>query len=158
MNKKDNWFRRRLIVPFIQLAKQGLTPSQLALSITSGFLLAFFPVFGSHSLLCLLIIWLLKLNPAAVFLINNLAYPLVFILYLPQIRLGEWLFSAPPFPFSVKEVIHLVSNTPLIAIKTLWNSTLMAIVAWIAIASLLGPLLFILTRIITKPLFAALKS
>lgn len=148
MEKQSNWFKRKLIDPILNLLKQGVEPHKLALAISLAFTLGFFPVFGAHSLLCLLVIWLFRLNPAAVFLVNNLAYPLIFALYLPQIRLGEWMFNAPPFSFQVTEVIELVSSKPLQAIKDLWDATMHAIAAWCLIAIIATPLLYFVLRAI----------
>ncbi|MES2628329.1 MAG: DUF2062 domain-containing protein [Bacteroidota bacterium] len=146
MEKRSNWFRRKLVDPLFNLLKQGVEPSRLALAVSLGFTLAFFPVFGAHSLLCLGVIWAFRLNPGAVFLVNNLAYPLLFVLYLPQIRMGEWLFNAEPFPFSVEQVVSLVSNSPLEAIKTLWDATMRAIVAWSVIAVFTAPTVYFIMR------------
>lgn len=130
----------------VKLLLQGIEPGKLALALSLGFVLAFFPVFGAHSLLCLLVIWLFRLNPGAVFLINNVAYPLIFVLYLPQIRMGEWIFNAAPFPFSVDQVVDLVTSSPLNAIKTLWDATMHAIVAWCLIALISTPILFFILK------------
>ncbi len=148
---RGSWFKRKLIDPLLLLLKQGVEPRKLALAISLGFVLAFFPVFGAHSLLCLLVIWLFRLNPGAVFLINNLAYPLIFFLYLPQIRMGEWLFSAAPFPFSIEQVGKLITDSPLNAIKTLWDATMHAIAAWCLIAVITTPpLYFMLKAVFSK--------
>lgn len=144
MKKRDNWFKRKLVDPLLFLVKQGVDARKLALAISLGFVLSFFPVFGVHSLLCFLVIWLFRLNPGAVFLVNNLSYPLIFVMYLPQIRIGEWLFNAKPFSFSVDQVIGLISDSPLNAIKILWDSTMYALVAWLVIGTILFPFLFLI--------------
>jgi len=150
MKKRNNWFKRKLLVPLFDLLKQGISPEKLSLALTLGLLLSVFPVFGSHTLLCLLIIWLFRLNPGAVFLINNLAYPLIFITYLPFIRMGEWLFNAPKFPFVISDILELITSNPWNAILTLWDATMNAICAWLICSLIAFPLLYFCLRFIIK--------
>jgi uncharacterized protein (DUF2062 family) len=132
--KTVSFFRKRLIQPLLAFLKQGITPASLALAVTLGSIIATFPVFGAHSLLCLLVIFLFRLNAAAVFLVNNFAYPLIFITYLPLIRMGEWLFNAPPLAFSLAQIFSLFEEDVLHAVSVLWDATMYAIVAWIIVA------------------------
>ena len=142
MEPRDNWLKRKLITPLFHLLRQGISPKQLSLALTLGFLLSFFPVFGSHTLLCLLVIWLLRLNPGAVLLINTLAYPIIFAVYLPLIRMGEWIFNSKPLPFSIPQILNLLKENTWQAIITLWDATLFAVVAWLLVVIPLFPVLF----------------
>ncbi|MEJ0029941.1 MAG: DUF2062 domain-containing protein [Bacteroidota bacterium] len=90
--------------------RQGISPASLAWAITVGIVLAYVPIFGVSTVLCLLIIWLFRLNPAVVLLANQVAYPLQFILYLPLLRMGEWIFGAPNVPFSASEIFKMAKE------------------------------------------------
>lgn len=158
MEKRNNWFKRKLIVPLLDLLKQGISPSKLSLALTLGFLLAVFPVFGSHTLLCFLIIWLFRLNPAAVFLINNLSYPLIFVTYLPFIRMGEWIFNAPTLPFSIPQILEMIKDSPWNAIMFLWDATMQAIIAWGVVAIIAFPLIFVSLRFIIAKTLGSVKQ
>lgn len=145
------FLKRKIIDPILGFLKQGVTPSKLAWAISLGIVLATMPVFGSGTLLCLLAIWLFRLNPGAVLLVNQLAYPLQFILYFPLIRAGEWLFKAKPLPLSISQIFSMFADDLGGAINVLWWSTLYGIVAWTIIMIPVAYLLhFIFNRIFTR--------
>lgn len=127
------FLKRKIVDPILAFLKQGVTPSKLAWAISLGIVLATMPVFGSGTLLCLLAIWLFRLNPGAVLLVNQLAYPLQFILYFPFIRAGEWLFNAEELPLSISQIFGMFKDDLGNAISVLWWSTLYGIVAWVII-------------------------
>lgn len=138
-----DFFNKRLISPLLDLLKQGITPSKLALAVSFGVILATVPVFGLSSLLCLLAIWIFRINPAAIFLVNQFAYPLQFICYMPLISAGGWLFGKEPIPYSIGEVFEMLVSTPFKAISVLWWSTMQALVVW---AILMVPVTLLLHR------------
>lgn len=145
------WVKRKLVDPILALLKQGITPSRLAWAISLGIVLATMPVFGSGTVLCLLAIWLLRLNPAVTLLINQFAYPLQFLLYFPFLRAGEWLFNAKPLPFSISQIFGMFADDLPHALIVLWWSTLYGIVAWIIVMIPVAYLLhFIFKAILSK--------
>jgi uncharacterized protein (DUF2062 family) len=145
------FLKRKIVDPILAFLKQGVTPSKLAWAISLGIVLATMPVFGSGTLLCLLAIWLFRLNPAAVLLVNQLAYPLQFLLYFPFIRAGEWLFDAKPLPLSISQIFSMFANDLGNAMSTLWWSTLYGIVAWILVMIPIAYILYtLLYKIFTK--------
>ena len=73
--------------------KQGATPASLAWAVTAGVIIAYIPIFGIATLLCLAAILAFKLNPTVVLLANQVAYPLQFIFFLPLLRRRQ-LFPA----------------------------------------------------------------
>jgi uncharacterized protein (DUF2062 family) len=101
-------------------------------------------VIGSTSILCLLAAILLRLNIPAIQLVNYLAYPLQIAMLVPFLRMGQWIFSAPPAAISVAEIFHLIRADVWGAIATLWTATLHALVAWLALAALAAPVLYLL--------------
>lgn len=147
------FLKRKIVDPILAFLKQGVTPSKLAWAISLGIVLATMPVFGSGTLLCLLAIWLFRLNPGAVLLVNQLAYPLQFILYFPFIRAGEWLFNAERLPLSVSQIFGMFKDDLGNAISVLWWSTLYGIVAWIIIMT---PVAFFLHWIFNR-IFSQIK-
>lgn len=145
------FLNRKIVDPILAFLKQGVTPSRLAWAISLGIVLATMPVFGSGTLLCLLAIWLFRLNPGAVLLVNQLAYPLQFLLYFPFIRAGEWLFNAKPLPLSISQIFSMFADDLGKAMSVLWWSTLYGIVAWVLIMTPAAYLLyFIFSRIFSK--------
>ena len=125
---------RSVAKPIRDLFLQGTSPEKIALCLSCGVTLAVFPVIGATTLLCLAAALALRLNLPAIQAVNYLASPLQLALLLPLIRAGEFLFGAPPSPFSATEIFSMVRETPGLAIATLWNSTLRAVVAWALLA------------------------
>ncbi len=148
------FLKRKIVDPILAFLKQGVTPSKLAWAISLGIVLATMPVFGSGTVLCLLAIWLFRLNPGAVLLVNQLAYPLQFLLYFPFIRAGEWLFNAEPLPLSISQIFSMFANDLGNALRVLWWSTLYGIVAWVIIMT---PVAYLL-HLSFKTIFYRIKS
>jgi uncharacterized protein (DUF2062 family) len=123
---------------------QGITPPQLALCVCLGFLIGIFPILGFHSLLVLLVIFMLRLNPAALFLISNLVFPLFFVFVIPFMRLGEFVFSAKPLIFSISEITIQMQSNPLKTIQFLGMGIIYAFVGWLLVAIPVGFGIYIL--------------
>ena len=136
-------WRRRIVNPLLDLLRQGITPEKIALSIALGITLGITPVLGSTSILCFLAAILLRLNAPAIQLVNYLVYPLQLAMLVPFLRMGQWIFAASPVTFSVAEIFHLIRADVWGAIATLWTATLHALVAWVALASLAAPILYL---------------
>ena len=150
--------RKRIIDPILGFLKQGVSPSSLAWAITAGIVIAYIPVFGIATLICLSAIWVFRLNPAVVLLANQIAYPLQFVLYLPFLRTGEWLFSAPKIPFSVSEIFGMAKENLWSVISLLWQSTLYALVVWVVISIPIALILYYVLKIVISRFSAASLS
>ncbi len=150
---KQGFFYRRVVVPILNLLRQGITPEKIALSIAFGIALGVFPVIGATTLLCALAAVVLRLNLPAIQLVNYFVYPLQIALLLPFIRMGEFLFSvAQPIPFSMTQILEMIRTDVGHAIATLWTATMHAIVAWL----LVGPLVVLLLYRVLTPLLRRL--
>jgi uncharacterized protein (DUF2062 family) len=148
--KKQSLIKRKLVNPVLNFLKQGITPEKLSLAFTLGILIAVFPVFGSTTLLCFLFVFLFRVNVGAILLANYFAYPLQFVLYLPFIRMGEFLFNAPPMSFSVSDIFVMFTNDILGAVNILWWSTMYAIGAWLVVCLPIGLLLYFSIKLILQ--------
>jgi len=138
---KQGFFYGRLILPILNLLRQGITPEKIALSIAFGVALGVFPVIGATTLLCALAAIAFRLNLPAIQLVNYFVYPLQIALLLPFIRFGEVLFRVRhPLPFSITQILEMITTSIPNAVSTLWTATMHAIVAWI----LVGPLAVLL--------------
>lgn len=140
------FFKEKLADPLTGFLKQGISPSGLSWAVSLGIIIATIPVFGSCTLLCLLAIWAFRLNPGAVLLVNQLAYPLQFLLYFPLIRAGAWLFNKEPLPFSIPDISRMFRENLLHAISVLGWSTLYGLAVWIILAVPVSGGLYILFK------------
>ena len=78
----------------LRSAVEELSPEQAALLVSVGLVLGVFPVMGVPTVLCLLAAFGLRLNAAALQLVNNISSPLQLALLLPLARAGAWLCGA----------------------------------------------------------------
>jgi uncharacterized protein (DUF2062 family) len=122
---------RRLIQPFIDLLKQGVTPEKIALTVALGISLGVTPVIGSTTMLCTLAAVALRLNLPAILLVNGAVYPLQLILVVPFLRAGAWLFHVDGPKISIGEIFNLIRANVWHAIATLWIATLHALAVWL---------------------------
>ena len=90
----EGWLRRRVVNPFIDLLKQGITPEKIALSVALGVTIGVFPALGTTTILCGIAAWALKLNIPAMQLVNYLVYPLQLALLIPFLQTGSKLFGS----------------------------------------------------------------
>jgi uncharacterized protein (DUF2062 family) len=147
---KNSFFHRRLVLPIIELLRQGVTPEKIALSIALGVALGVFPVLGSTTALCALAALTLRLNLPAIQIINYFVYPLQIALLLPFFRVGEWLFRAPHLPVSVPQIYAMIHASMIDAIRLLWTTTWHAMVVWCMAAP-------VFTALVYAPLVPALR-
>ncbi len=143
-------FQRRVLVPILDLLRQGITPEKVALSVACGVVLGAFPVIGATTILCALAAIALRLNLPAIQLVNYVAMPLQLALLLPLMRLGELLFRAPRLPFSLAQILEMIRANASHAIATLWVSTMYAIVSWLILAPVSAASIYFLLRTLLR--------
>lgn len=135
--------RRKLVEPFLDLLRQGITPEKVALTIALGFALGVTPVIGSTTLLCTLAAIVFRLNLPAIQIVNGLVYPLQLILIIPFLRAGAWLFGDSSLPaMTLARLFALIQSDWWQAVVTLWSATMHALVAWLAAAAALTAVLY----------------
>lgn len=75
------------------LFKQGLTPKQLALSITVATVVSLFPIFGISTIVLTALAVKYKLNLPIMIALSYVVEPLKAILFIPFINIGEKIFG-----------------------------------------------------------------
>jgi uncharacterized protein (DUF2062 family) len=140
----ENFFRRKMVRPVVDLLQQGVTPEKLALSLALGVALGIFPVIGSTTALCAMAGFALRLNQPAIQIVNYFLYPAQVALLLPFFRLGEKLFRAPHQDISVPQIYALLHASVWNAIKLLCTTTWHAMVVWCLVAPELAALVYII--------------
>jgi uncharacterized protein (DUF2062 family) len=146
-----DFLRRRLVDPLLSLLRQGVTPRRLALSVALGAGIGLVPVLGISTALCALVALVLKLNLPAIQLVNYLLTPLQLLLIIPQLRFGEWLVQAPPFPVTLESGLALLAEGVLPAIRVLGTAIVHASLGWLVLAPVFVAALYL-------PLAASLRS
>jgi len=139
---KASFFYRRLVLPLLDLLRQGVTPEKLAFSLALGVVISVFPALGWTTALCVVAALIFRLNLPAIQLMNYFMYPAQIGLLLPLFRLGEKLFRAPHLPISIPGIYRMAHANLWGAVKFLWSTTWHAIVVWAVLAPLLTMLLY----------------
>jgi len=137
-----SFIRRKLISPLIFLLKQGLTPEKLAFSVALGIVLGVFPVLGSTTILCAIAGLILGLNQPAIQTVNYFTYPLQLALFIPFIRMGEFLFRVKPIPFSLAQIISMLHSDMWGTIKRFWTTSVHAMAAWLIVAPVAAAIIY----------------
>jgi uncharacterized protein (DUF2062 family) len=141
---KETLWRRKVVQPFLELLRQGLTPEKIAFTIALGITLGVTPVLGSTALLCTLAAMAFRLNLPAIQLVNWLVYPLQFALLVPFLHTGAWMFGREPSEITVAHILELIRTDVFQAVATLWTATMHALAAWLAFGSVAAGLVYVL--------------
>jgi len=136
------FLRRRVWDPLVALLKQGTSPEKLSLSIALGAVLGIFPILGATTFLCFCAGVLLRLNHAALQLVNYLVYPLQIPLILLFVRLGERLVGAPPTSFSPLALAGEFREAPSAFLMKFGWTGLRGILAWTVVAPVAGIVIY----------------
>jgi uncharacterized protein (DUF2062 family) len=140
---------RKIVLPLLALLRMGTTPEKLAWSLAVGIAAGINPLFGSTTIICFALIFLLRLNIVAGQLANHLMYPVQIALIFPFIRAGEHLFRTGPLPIAIKDVLPMARLAPVATAKLLWLWEWHALVAWAIFCVALTPMLaLILTPVL----------
>jgi uncharacterized protein (DUF2062 family) len=137
------WIYRKLILPFVELLKQGMSPEKIALTVALGISLGVVPVIGSTTTLCTLAAISLRLNLPAIMLVNGVVYPLQIALLVPFLRAGAWLFRVDGPKLTVTQIFHLITTNLWHAILTLWVATMHALVVWLILGCAVSGLVYL---------------
>ena len=133
---------RKLIQPFIDLLKQGVTPEKIALTVALGVSLGVTPVIGSTTMLCTLAAVTLRLNLPAILLVNGAVYPLQLMLLVPFLRAGAWVFRAAGPRLTIVEIFNLIRANVWHATTTLWIATMHALVIWLVAGCVVSAIVY----------------
>ena len=128
-----SFLRRKIIDPFLDLLRQGITPEKLALTIALGVVLGVTPVLGSTTILCAAAALTLRLNLPAIQLVNGLTYPLQIAMIVPFLKAGAWVFGDQATNLSIGELLTLVRTDLWRTVASLWTATLHALAVWFKI-------------------------
>jgi len=136
------WLYRKIVLPLLDLLRQGVTPEKLSLSIALGFVIGVFPMLGSTTLLCAAAAFALRLNLPAIQLVNYLSYPVQLILFLPFLNAGSRIVGARRISLSLSEIFAMMKSDLWGLIKLLWTASLGAMLLWLILAPLAGAAIY----------------
>ena len=147
--------RDRCIEPMRRLLRQGVSARELALSVALGLVIGNIPVLGVSTVLCVAIAVRYRLNLAAIQVAQAAMAPTQWLLWLPFLRLGEWLTRSPRLPLTVSAGRALLAAGPGHVTAALGVATLQATLAWLVVAPFA---VFALYRLLTPVLARAIAG
>jgi uncharacterized protein (DUF2062 family) len=112
------------------LLKQGLTPKELSQSVIVSGLVSTIPILGVSTFLITTISFKQKLNLPIMLALSYLLWPVQILLIIPFIRVGEFIFSIPPNPHSIEEIISSFQNSFFQALSQLSFELLCGLGGW----------------------------
>lgn len=145
-----SWIYRKLVQPFVELLKQGVSPEKIALTIAIGVSLGVIPIIGSTTTLCTLAALALRLNLPAILLVNGIVYPLQLALLIPFLRAGAWLFRVEGPKLTVGQIFTMIRASIPHTIATLWTATMHALVVWLIAGCIVSALTYVILLAILK--------
>jgi uncharacterized protein (DUF2062 family) len=139
-----------VLSPLLGLLRQGLSPSQLALTVALGVAIGSIPLMGAITTVATLVALRLRLNVAALQLTSHLMTPLQLVLIIPLLRQGARLMgNTQENELTLANVRHLFANDWRAALHLLWRAEVGAMVIWLLAAIPVVALLYV----VLKPLF-----
>lgn len=144
-------FYRKAVDLIVSLLRQGLTPERIALCLALGVIIGCFPIsFGAATVLATVAALTLRLNLPAIQLANYAAAPLQIALFIPFMRIGEFLTRSKPLPLSIGQILAMIKADLWGSVMQLWGSILHAVAGWLvagpAFAALIYAILLPLLR------------
>ena len=76
----------------------------------------------------------LKLNQVGIQVGNYAAYPLQIVLFIPFIRVGEWLLGIPPATISPTDIAMMFGEDPAESLRIYGASLGAAFLVWLLLA------------------------
>ncbi len=129
-----------LVDGIVRLMRQGLTRRRLSIGLALGATVAIFPVFFLPALACLALAALAGLNQPIMQAINYIAGPVQILLFLPFMRIGEYVFGLQRYTLDIATLRHILTQEPSSVLAHLRVPIGHAMLGWLVMA----PIVFIL--------------
>lgn len=149
-------FLKKTYEKLVNVFKQGLTPKQLALTITVAIVVSLFPVFGITTVVLTVIALRFKLNLPIMIILSYAIEPIKVLLLIPFIRIGGTIFGTEHTLLDLASIKESFKNNSLL--ETIGNLTFEVVCGFAGWSILVIPLSipfyfilkFILSKIITN--------
>ena len=126
-----SFWQRRLLGPLRAQLTQGVTPDRLAFTLAVGTACSLVPFFGFTTLLNLGVGLWLRLNHPILQTVNYLLGAAQLALILVYVRLGEFIWRAPPMPLSITQLFQVFKASPWIFLQRFAWTGVHAGTAWL---------------------------
>lgn len=130
--------------------RAGLSPQRVTLAVTLGVVIGVFPVPGTTTLLCVIAAAAFRLNHVVIQAVNYAVYPAFFVLVIPFVRAGAWLFGTDARALTVAGIRASFAQGYVAFAQQLGSHFMHAAVAWV----LLAPVAALLVWMAIRPIVA----
>ena len=129
--KEPSFLKKKVIQPIVDLLKQGLSPTKLAIVLALGVTLSVFPIFGTTTILCTTAALMFRLNLPAIQIANYLAFPIQLGLFFLFVEIGEQITGQTLMGISQDTLVAAFDKGFFHAINELSNYLILACIGWI---------------------------
>lgn len=130
MNIADS-VKHKILIPFRLVPKDGLSPENLAFSITLGIISGIFPVVGMTTLLSIALTMLFRQNLLIVQSVQWILALVQIMLIIPFMQFGAYILNIHALHISMAQINHAFQPGFLSGIKTVGIFHLYAILTWL---------------------------
>ena len=145
---------RNLGQKFTGLLKQGLSPKELALSISVAVLIGVFPIYGITTFILAFLALKMRLNMPIMLALSYILTPVQILLIIPFARIGELLLGIESLGMDLETLQSAYAEGFLVVVSKYSGRLILAIGSWILIAVPVAVFLYILLF----QIFRAIKS
>lgn len=138
LTTSNGFFQDKVVIPFKNQLKQGVTPKQLALTCAVGSVLGIFPLLGVTTFFCILLGLVWKLNQPILQAVNYLLYPVQLLLLPTFVLMGEKLTGSEPVSFNPSTVVKEFMADPRIFLGHYGMAGFHAVMVWAVVAPFLA--------------------
>lgn len=138
------FLKGRIWQPIVKKIKMGISPKQLALSLSLGIIIGLIPFYGLTTVIVGGIAFGFRLNFAAAQIAHYIVHPIQIALYIPFLKAGSIFYSKDLLPHNIKEFMGQMKTDFLGTMQDFWIANLAAMLLWIIVAIPLGISLFYL--------------
>ncbi|WP_373524553.1 DUF2062 domain-containing protein [Aquiflexum sp.] len=117
-----------------RLFQQGLSPKELAMSIALAVFVGVFPIYGTTTVILTFLALKLKLNLPIMITVSYALTPLLFLLLIPFIRIGEFVFGYQPVAMDLSTLKASISTGLFETLSVFSGRLALAVGAWILVA------------------------
>ena len=139
-----------MLHPMLTFLKKGMSAEKLSLTLALGICFGIMPFMGVTTYLLIPIALVLRLNIPAIQLVNYAVYFVQIVLFVPFLKIGQFLFHGPQLPFELTNIVSKFKNEFWNTLGAIWEVNLLGIVVWIIVSI---PLAFLIYRL-SLPFFA----
>lgn len=143
---RPSFWQRRLVAPLRAQLTQGVTPDKIAFTVAVGTACSVVPFFGFTTLLNVGVgVWL-RLNHPILQTVNYLLGPVQLALILVYVRIGEFIWRAPPMPISITQLLQAFRADPRAFLQHFAWTGVHAATAWLLSVPLIVASLYYVLR------------